>query len=95
MALFSPAAICALCDQRIADVKEAIGLAALIPKKSDFAVFYDACVHRTCLGKWDRRDEFIVYYNDLVDGAHGPLPRLEVSASGGVVYDIDQWRTAI
>lgn len=96
MALFSPVALCAVCKQRIADVKEAVGLAALSPTNSDFADFYDACAHRRCLKEWRRRDEFVVYYNRLVEAsAYGRLPRLEVTPSGDVEYDVDRWRSAI
>ena len=89
-------ALCAICKQRIADVKEAIGLAALTPRNPDFVDFYDACAHRGCMKEWSRRDEFVVYYNRLVDmAAPGKLPRLEVTADGDVVYDVDQWRTGL
>ncbi len=45
---------------------------------------------------WPRRDEFVAYYNELVDAsAPGRLSRLGVTTEGDVVYEIDKWRIGL
>ncbi len=96
MALFSPMTPCALCQKPIAEVKEAIGFAALLPMESEFADFYDTCAHSRCLKAWPRRDAFVIYYNGLVEmSAPGRVSQLAVTAEGDVVHELDQWRDGI
>lgn len=37
---------------------------------SDFGDFYDACAHADCIKSWAQRDEFVRYFNSLVDARH-------------------------
>ncbi len=49
-----------------------------------------------CLKARPRRDEFVVYYNRLVEvSAPGKVSRLAVTAEGDVVHELDQWRDGI
>lgn len=78
---------CAICDQPIAREEEVFSLSAVGDILSDFWRLFDANTHRECLRTWDRRDEFVAYYNQSVMetpiGIGGTLVVLE---DGGVEY---------
>lgn len=58
---------------------------------SEFGDFYDSCAHQTCMQSWPRRDEFVEYFNSLVDAS--PLSdswKLYVLSDGRVAYERDR-----
>lgn len=63
---------------------------------SDFGDFYDACAHAECIKVWPRRDEFVQYFNSLVDASSlGAAWHLVVLLTGNVAYqrEIDRGAT--
>lgn len=92
MALFWPGTPCGLCGAPIEEARQAIGIAALPTTLSAFDGLHDASVHRTGLRAWARKDEFVGYYNCLVDTrARGRVSRLLITSDGDVVHEVDDW----
>jgi len=59
MALFFPGIPCALCEAPIEQPKDHIGFATLPATHSEFDELNDACVHRSYLGSWARKEAFV------------------------------------
>ncbi len=87
MAICTPISPCAVCGESLGDTTDIIGFPDLVPMFSDFGNFYDACAHADCLKSWARRDEFVVYFNSLVDASRLDQSwNLVVMPSGYVTY---------
>ncbi len=92
MALFFPGTPCALCKSPIEKLESGIGFAALPPTRSEFDDLYDACVHRSCLRSWTRKEAFVDHYNRLVgEWVKGRVSRLVIRPDGNVVHEVDDW----
>jgi len=92
MALFFPGhTLCAL-QSAHRRVRRSHRLASLPATHSEFDPLYDACVHRSCLGSWTRKDAFVEHHNMLVDTlAAGRVSRLVINADGNVSHEVDAW----
>lgn len=89
MALCTSFSECPICHKAIGNETEVIGFPDLVPLFNQFdGDFYDSCAHQACLDSWTRRDEFVAYFNELVEAS--PLAaswRLRILPSGKVVYE--------
>jgi hypothetical protein len=57
---------------------------------SEFGDFYDGCTHQTCMDSWARKDEFVAYFNGLVEASGlSHSWRLVILRSGAVCYQRD------
>lgn len=87
MGLCTPLTPCAVCGVPLGETTDVIGFPDLVPMFSEFGDFYDACAHADCMKAWGKRDEFVPYFNSLVDGSRlGPAWHLVVLPDGSVVY---------
>lgn len=88
MALCTPFNECPICHKPIGETAEVIGFPDLVPMFSQFdGNFYDSCAHQACLDSWPRRDEFVAYFNQLVEESLlSKSLQLHVLATGRVVY---------
>lgn len=81
---------CAVCNKRIGADRAVLGFPDLVPMFSDFGEFYDGCAHQACLDNWSRRDEFVAYFNELVEtSGFSSSWRLVVLPSGSVCFQYD------
>jgi len=89
MALCTPFNECPICHKPIGETAEVIGFPDLVPMFSQFdGDFYDSCAHQACLDSWLRRDEFVAYFNQLVEESSlSKSWQLHVLATGRVVYE--------
>ena len=69
MGLCTPFSICPVCNTAIGNETDVIGFPDLVPMFSEFGDFYDACAHMKCMQAWSRRDEFVEYFNSLVEAS--------------------------
>ena len=96
MAICTPFNPCAVCGEPLGDTTDIIGFPDLVPMFSDFGDFYDACAHAECIKSWARRDEFVLYFNSLVDSSSlSQTWRLVVLPTGYVTYqkEVDRGAT--
>src|SRR2546421_11158354 len=85
VALCTPFSRCAICKVALGNSTNVLGFPDLVPMFSEFGEFYDACVHAECMRNWSRRDEFVRYYNSLVDTSTlGAAWRLVILPTGYV-----------
>lgn len=90
MGLCSPVVRCAICTQSIGTGCDVIGFPDLVPMFSEFGDFYDGCAHQDCMTDWPRKEEFVTYFNGLVDVSKlSPSWRLLILPSGRVRYQRD------
>src|SRR5262245_41566774 len=68
MPILTPYSTCNLCQQLIGDDDSNIIALPLSVASFDplFMLLYDSCVHRSCLNRWDRKQEFVELYNQSV-----------------------------
>ncbi len=93
MGLCTPVSVCPVCKSPIGDEANVIGFPDLVPMFSDFGDFYDACAHMRCMQEWKRRDEFVQYFNTLVEASKlSSAWRLEILPSGEVTYETERQR---
>lgn len=85
MPLYDEETLCPLCNQRIGTTPT-LGFDHLDPPRGSLsATFTDSLVHRECLSGWERKEQFVKEWNELLE-SRGGARRLVVRASGAVEY---------
>jgi hypothetical protein len=86
MALVSPDMNCPLCFGRLGDdLSNIIGFTCLGIRHRDFECFDDSACHRSCLSQWEKRDDFIAFWNQQLRTSLIPNARLLFVDESGLV----------
>ena len=88
MALVYPDMNCPFCGDRLGENESnIIGFTFLDIRDRDFEYLDDSACHRSCLSQWDKRDDFITFWNQQMRASLGPnAPELFVNDAGLVDY---------
>ncbi|OVE75339.1 hypothetical protein BVX97_04970 [bacterium E08(2017)] len=88
MALVHPDMNCPFCGDRLGDDQSnIIGFTFLDIRHRDFECLDDSACHRSCLSQWEKRDDFITFWNQQLRASLGfDAQQLFVDQSGLVDY---------